>query len=68
MPPLIFDSPFSIRIDRVSAFFPEVIQQIHSLRASGVNSLHSRRANGSASIALRTSGGTRCTGPGRFMT
>ncbi len=43
MPPFIFESAFSIRISRVSAFLPLVTQQIHSLRASGVMSSHKAR-------------------------
>ena len=36
IPPLSLDSAFSIRITHVSAFLPEMTQQIHSLRARGV--------------------------------
>lgn len=48
---------------RVSAFLPEVIQQIHSLRASGVVSFHVASALGCASSALRTSAGSVCMVP-----
>lgn len=63
MPPLSFESPFSIRISRVSAFLPAVTQQIHSLRASGVMSSHTSSAAGVASNALRQSAGMGCNAP-----
>ncbi len=46
MPPLSFESAFSILIPLVSDFLPEVTQQIHSFRASGVISCHSASALG----------------------
>ena len=49
-----------MRFLRVSSFFAEVTQQIHSLRASGVISAHTSLATSSASIALRKSAGIRC--------
>ncbi len=63
MPPLSLDSALLMRIPRVSAFLPEVTQQIHSLRASGVISAHTARAFGSDEIAFRKSAGTLCTAP-----
>lgn len=48
---------------RVSSFFAEVTQQIHSLRASGVNSSQSLLALASDSMAFRKSAGSRCTVP-----
>jgi len=47
----------------VSGFFTEIVQQIHSLRASGVISSHFSRAARSAISALRKSAGTLCTTP-----
>jgi len=47
----------------VSGFLTEIIQQIHSLRASGVMSSHAARANGSVTSAFRKSAGTLCTTP-----
>ena len=52
-----------MRISLVSAFFPDMTQQIHSLRASGVMSSHSFRAAGVDSIAFRKSCGNVCTVP-----
>src|SRR3989344_531683 len=63
IPPLSFEIPFLIRIFLVSAFLPEVTQQIHSLRASGVMSSHTARAAGAAVIAFRKSPGIVCTTP-----
>lgn len=45
----------------VSAFLAEVIQQIHSLRASGVMSFHSARVAVSAASMPRKSAGTGCS-------
>jgi hypothetical protein len=36
IPPFIFERALLIRISLVSFFLPEITQQIHSLRASGV--------------------------------
>jgi hypothetical protein len=63
IPPLSFEIPFLIRISLVSAFTPEVTQQIHSLRASGVISAHTLRAAAEAMRALRKSAGILCTVP-----
>lgn len=65
MPPRILDSAFAIRIPRVSAFLPDVTQQIHSLRAKGVMPSHSARVRGSDWMARRRSAGRLCTGPAR---
>ena len=43
---------------RVSSFFAEVTQQIHSLRANGVMSSHTPFATESDSIAFRKSAGS----------
>ena len=67
MPPLSFEIVFSIRIPRVSAFLPDVTQQIHSLRAKGVISFHVDDAFGETSIALRKSIGKLCTVPFFFI-
>src|SRR3990167_2609885 len=61
IPPLSFESAFSIRIPLVSAFLPEMTQQIHSLRARGVISSHTARAAGAETSAFRRSSGTLCT-------
>jgi len=66
IPPLSFDSPTLIRRLRVSDCFAEVIQQIHSLRASGVMSSHVARAFGAEASAFRRSAGTLCTPPSAF--
>jgi len=63
MPPFSFESAFSMRIPLVSAFLPEMTQQIHSLRASGVISSHTANAFGVEVIALRKSSGSVCTTP-----
>lgn len=63
IPPLSFEIAFSIRIFLVSAFFPEITQQIHSLRASGVMSPHTARAFGLEIIDFLKSGGNLCTVP-----
>lgn len=52
-----------MRIFLVSDFLPEITQQIHSLRASGVMSPHMRRAFGVTSSAIRKSLGMVCTTP-----
>ena len=63
MPTFIFESAFSIRIPLVSAFLPEITQQIHSLRASGVMASQSARAAGIPMMASRRSAGIVCTTP-----
>src|SRR3989344_6246317 len=72
IPPFSFEIPFLIRIFLVSAFLPEVTQQIHSLRASGVMSFHTARARLPAgrplARALAKSSGKACTvPPARFF-
>ncbi len=49
-----------MRMSRVSAFLPDVTQQIHSLRASGVVASQVARAFGVKLIALRKSVGSLC--------
>ena len=61
MPLRILSNPTSMRRSRVSFFFAEVAQQIHSLRASGVISFHRSLTVRSDSIALRRSEGRLCT-------
>lgn len=51
-----------IRLLRVVSCLAEMIQQIHSLRASGVRSLHAARISSELS-AIRKSVGVLCTGP-----
>lgn len=53
----------SIWLALVSGFLTDVVQQIHSLRASGVRLFHLRRAFGSQVNAFRRSVGTSCTTP-----
>jgi hypothetical protein len=47
----------------VSGLFTEIVQQIHSLRASGVISSHAASAAGEARRALFKSAGNACTVP-----
>jgi hypothetical protein len=47
----------------VSGFLTEIIQHIHSLRASGVISSHTARAAESEARAFRKSSGMLCTTP-----
>src|SRR3989344_3850860 len=61
IPPLSLESPFLIRISLVSAFLPEMTQQIHSFRASGVMSSHTAFAAGAEVSAFRKSSGISCT-------
>lgn len=56
-------SVLSIRLNRVSGFFAEVTQQIHSLRAKGVRSAQRDFIFGSESMAVRKSAGMVCSGP-----
>src|SRR3989338_6926538 len=63
IPPLSFERAFSILILLVSTFLPDVTQQIHSLRASGVISSHTARAAGVPLSAFRKSLGILCTVP-----
>jgi hypothetical protein len=52
----------------VSGFFTEIVQQIHSLRASGVISSHFFHAAGSETRVFRKSAGTLWTTPAeRFL-
>ena len=53
----------------VSGFLTEVVQQIHSLRASGVMSSHASLASLEEARAFRRSAGNRCAVPPgiRFM-
>ena len=57
IPPFSFDSAFWIRMILVSAFLPDVTQQIHSLRASGVISSQVFFAVGLVVRAFRKSAG-----------
>ena len=63
IPPLSFDNALLIRMPLVSTFLPEVTQQIHSLRASGVISSHTESAFESEVSAPRKSAGNVCTTP-----
>ena|SRR3989338_3130978 len=63
IPPLSFESAFSIRTPLVSTFLPDITQQIHSLRASGVILSHTIRTAGVEIRAFRKSSGNLCTVP-----
>jgi hypothetical protein len=52
----------------VSSFLTEMVQQIHSLRASGVMSSHAVRACTSDARAVRRSAGSSCTTPPEIRT
>src|SRR4051794_10595407 len=47
----------------VASVLTFIVQQIHSLRASGVRSSHLSRADSSDTSAVRKSAGTSCTTP-----
>src|SRR5690606_35105510 len=53
----------SIRCRRVSSFFADVTQQIHSFLANGVMPFQATLAAGFSSMALRKSAGSLCKGP-----
>ena len=62
------EQPHAIRFARVSAFFADVIQQIHSLRASGVIARHVASASElSRSADIRSAGSVWTTPPGIFV-
>ncbi len=63
MPPRNLSIPTSMRRFLVSFLFGDVIQQIHSFRASGVMSVQTLFAAASDSMALRKSAGSSCTVP-----
>lgn len=60
MPPFSLESAFLILISLVSAFLPEVTQQIHSFRASGVISSQTAFTAGLELIACFKSLGSVC--------
>ena len=61
MPLSIFERPFSTRIFLVPSILPEVIQQIHSFRASGVMASQTALAFGEpVSIFFTSAGATGC--------
>jgi hypothetical protein len=63
IPPRILSMPTSMRRFLVSSFFTDVIQQIHSFRASGVISAQILLTAALDSMALRKSGGSLWTVP-----
>jgi hypothetical protein len=63
LPSLRLEQPHSIRRLRVSDFFADSIQQIHSLRASGVMLSHAVNALESVASARLRSAGISCTTP-----
>src|SRR3989338_10415068 len=60
MPPFSFERAFSMRIPLVSVFLPDVTQQTHSFRASGVMSCHAASAALEEASAFRKSTGNLC--------
>jgi hypothetical protein len=62
-PSFRLEQPHAIRWLLVSAFLADLIQHIHSLRASGVMSSHAAKAGGSDARAFLKSEGTSCTTP-----
>jgi hypothetical protein len=62
-PSLRLEQPHSTRRLLVSGFLADSIQDIHSLRASGVISSHAANASESDESAFFKSGGNLCTGP-----
>jgi hypothetical protein len=64
-----FKSPWarSIRLTRVSSFFAEVTQQIHSFCARGVRSTQAFLTADVALIAFSRSAGKLWTGPGKLF-
>jgi len=63
MPPFILSIPTSMRRFRVTSCLADVIQQIHSFRASGVMSAHRPLTVALDSMALRKSAGSLWTVP-----
>lgn len=63
IPPFILETAFSMRIFLVSAFLPDITQQIHSFLAKGVMSSHSAFTFGKDRIAFCKSFGNVCTVP-----
>jgi hypothetical protein len=51
----------------VSGFLTEIVQQIHSLRESGVMSSHAARAARSEARAVRRSAGSLCATPSEIF-
>src|SRR3546814_15383544 len=64
MPEASLSQAVSMRLTRVSAFLPEMIQAIQSRRATGVMSVQVAFAAGLAVSAFRRPAGT--SGPGSF--
>jgi hypothetical protein len=67
IPPFNLETAFSILIPLVSAFFPDITQQTHSLRASGVMSVHTASADLTDLIAFLRSFGVVCAGPAMLL-
>ena len=63
MPFRILSRPTLMRLARVSSFFGEVTQQIHSFFANGVISAHNSLAARLPLMALPKSAGSLCMGP-----
>lgn len=63
IPPFSFESAFLMRTFLVSAFLPEITQQIHSLRARSVISPQVARAAGVEARPLLKSAGILCGAP-----
>lgn len=66
LPDASMSQAVAMRLTRVTAFLPDVIQWIQSRRATAVRLFHTAFASGAAASALRTSAGT--TGSGYSFT
>lgn len=67
MPSLSSETTLLMCCFLVSGFLTEIIQQIHSLRASGDISSHNFRASVSEVKAVHKSSGTSCTTPAEIF-
>lgn len=63
LPRVISEQSLAICSLRVSAFLTDTLQQIHSLRASGVRLFHAAATDAERVSAVRISGGMRCATP-----
>src|SRR4051812_12257503 len=68
IPSLSSEQTLSTCCRLVSSFLTEMVQQIHSLRASGVMSSHVSFAFASDASAFRRSAGSLCTTPAEIRT
>ena len=63
IPSMSFEHALRTWSFQVSGFLTEMVQQIHSLRASGVMSFHAASAFGEVTSAFLRSAGKACTVP-----